>query len=96
MNIELFALAKFGWLAVAPWLLYVKQKNDKLLESIINKLAQTPTYDEVEKEIVKAVSPIRDDQKEMLVMVREMNSTLNTLARDLAVANVKLSINNKE
>ena len=43
----------------------------------------------MEKEIAKAVSGIKDDQKEMIIMTREMNLTLNQLVRDLAVLNAK-------
>lgn len=89
MNIEIFALLKWGWMGLGAWFWYDKQKNDKVLESVISKLAQSPTYEEVEKEIAKAVSGIKDDQKEMIIMTREMNLTLNQLVRDLAVLNAK-------
>lgn len=89
MNIELFALLKYGWVALGTWFWYDKQKNDKVLESVVSKLAATPTYEEMEKEIAKAVSGIKDDQREMIIMTREMNLTLNQLVRDLAVLNAK-------
>lgn len=89
MNIEIFALLKYGWVALGTWFWYDKQKNDKIIESVVSKLAQTPTYEELEKEIAKAVSGIKDDQREMIIMTREMNLTLNQLVRDLAVLNAK-------
>ena len=95
MNIEIFALLKWGWMALGAWFWYNKQKNDKVLESVISKLAQSPTYEEMEKEIAKAVSGIKDDQKEMIIMTREMNLTLNQLVRDLAVLNAKWGMVNE-
>ncbi len=95
MNIEIFALLKYSWAGLAAWFWYDKQKGDKVLESVVAKLAQTPTYDEIEKEIAKAVSGIKDDQKEMIIMTREMNLTLNQLVRDLAVLNAKWSMTNE-
>lgn len=89
MNIELIALLKYGWGLVAAYYWYDKKKQDNVLELITSKLAQTPTYEEMEKEIAKAVSGIKDDQKEMIIMTREMNLTLNQLVRDLAVLNAK-------
>lgn len=96
MNIELLALLKWGWGAIIPWLLYNKQKQDRILESIIAKAAQSPTYEEMEKEIAKSVSVIKDDQKEMIIMTREMNLTLNQLVKDLAVLNAKWSMTNEK
>jgi hypothetical protein len=95
MNIELFALLKYGWIALGTWFWYDKQKNDKIIESVVVKLAQSPTYEELEKEIAKAVSGIKDDQKEMIIMTREMNLTLNQLVRDLAVLNAKWGMVNE-
>lgn len=95
MNIEIFALLKYGWLGLATWFWYDKQKGDKVLESVVSKLAQSPTYEEMEKEIAKAVSGIKDDQKEMIIMTREMNLTLNQLVRDLAVLNAKWGMVNE-
>lgn len=95
MNIEIFALLKYGWVALGTWFWYDKQKNDKILESVVSKLAQTPTKDEVEKEIAKSVSGIKDDQREMIIMTREMNLTLNQLVRDLAVLNAKWGMVNE-
>ena len=95
MNIELFALLKYSWAGIAAWFWYDKQKTDKLLESVVSKLAQSPTYEEMEKEIAKAVSGIKDDQKEMIIMTREMNLTLNQLVRDLAVLNAKWGMVNE-
>lgn len=95
MNIEIFALLKYGWVALGTWFWYDKQKNDKIIESVVSKLAQTPTKDEVEKEIAKAVSGIKDDQREMIIMTREMNLTLNQLVRDLAVLNAKWGMVNE-
>lgn len=95
MNIEIFALLKYGWVALGTWFWYDKQKNDKIIESVVSKLAQTPTYDEMEKEIAKAVSGIKDDQREMIIMTREMNLTLNQLVRDLAVLNAKWGMVNE-
>lgn len=89
MNIELIALLKYGWGLVAAYYWYDKKKQDNVLELITSKLAQTPTYEEMEKEIAKAVSGIKDDQREMIIMTREMNLTLNQLVRDLAVLNAK-------
>lgn len=95
MNIEIFALLKYGWVALGTWFWYDKQKNDKIIESVVSKLAQTPTKDEVEKEIAKSVSGIKDDQREMIIMTREMNLTLNQLVRDLAVLNAKWGMVNE-
>ncbi len=89
MNIELIALLKYGWGLVAAYYWYDKKKQDRVLELITSKLSDTPTYDEMEKEIAKSVSGIKDDQKEMIIMTREMNLTLNQLVRDLAVLNAK-------
>lgn len=94
MNIELFALLKYGWVALGTWFWYDKQRNDKVLEMIVSKQANTPTYEDMEKAITKAVDPVREDQKEVLVMTREMNATLNQLTRDLAVLNAKWSMSN--
>lgn len=95
MNIELIALLKYGWGLVAAYYWYDKKKQDNVLELITSKLAQTPTYEEMEKEIAKAVSGIKDDQKEMIIMTREMNLTLNQLVRDLAVLNAKWGMVNE-
>lgn len=92
MNIEILALLKYGWGLVAAYYWYDKKKQDRVLELITSKLSNTPTYDEVEKEIAKSVSAIKDDQKEMIIMTREMNITLNQLVRDLAVLNAKWSM----
>jgi isochorismate synthase EntC len=94
VNIEIFALLKWGWAGLAAWFWYDKQKGDKVLESVVAKLAQTPTFDEMEKEIARSVSSIKDDQREMIVMTREMSITLNQLVRDLAVLNAKWSMKN--
>lgn len=94
MNIELFALLKYGWIALGTWFWYDKQKNDKIMESVVSKLANSPTYEDMEKEIAKSVSSIKDDQREMIVMTREMSITLNQLVRDLAVLNAKWSMKN--
>lgn len=94
MNIELFALLKYGWIALGTWFWYDKQKNDKIMESVVSKLANSPTFDDMEKEIAKSVSSIKDDQREMIIMTREMSITLNQLVRDLAVLNAKWSMKN--
>lgn len=64
------------------------------MESVVSKLANSPTFDDMEKEIAKSVSSIKDDQREMIVMTREMSITLNQLVRDLAVLNAKWSMKN--
>lgn len=94
MNIEILALLKWGWTGLFAYYWYDKKKQDNVLEAITSKLAETPTYDEMEKEIAKSVSAIKDDQKEMIIMTREMNLTLNQLVRDLAVLNAKWSMKN--
>lgn len=94
MNIEIFALLKYGWVALGTWFWYDKQKNDKILESVVAKLSNSPTYEDMEKEINKSVSSIKDDQREQLIMTREMSITLNQLVRDLAVLNAKWSMKN--
>lgn len=94
MNIEILALLKWGWTGLFAYYWYDKKKQDKVMEAVLAKVAQTPTYDEMEKEIAKSVSAIKDDQKEMIIMTREMNITLNQLVRDLAVLNAKWSMTN--
>jgi isochorismate synthase EntC len=94
MNIEIFALLKYGWVALGTWFWYDKQKNDKIIESVVAKLSNSPTFDDMEKEINKSVSSIKDDQREMIIMTREMSITLNQLVRDLAVLNAKWSMKN--
>jgi hypothetical protein len=94
MNIEIFALLKYGWVALGTWFWYDKQKNDKIIESVVAKLSNSPTFDEMEKEINKSVSSIKDDQREVIIMTREMSITLNQLVRDLAVLNAKWSMKN--
>jgi hypothetical protein len=94
MNIEIFALLKWGWMGLAAWFWYDKQKNDKIIESVVTKLANSPTFDEMEKEIARSVSSIKDDQREVIIMTREMSITLNQLVRDLAVLNAKWSMKN--
>jgi len=89
MNVEIFALLKYSWMGLAAWFWYDKKKNDKVLESVVTKLANSPTFEEMEKEIARSVSGIKDDQREVIIMTREMNLTLNQLVRDLAVLNAK-------
>jgi len=94
MNIEIFALLKYSWMGIAAWFWYDKQKNDKVMESVVAKLANSPTFEEMEKEIARSVSSIKDDQREVIIMTREMSITLNQLVRDLAVLNAKWSMKN--
>lgn len=95
MNIEILALLKYGWGLVAAYYWYDKKKQDRVLELITGKLANTPTYDEMEKEIDRSISPLKDDQRETLIMTREMSITLNQLVRDLAVLNAKVQMKNE-
>lgn len=95
MNIELFALLKYGWGALAAYYWYDKKKQDKVIESLVARVSNTPTYDEMEKEIDRSISPLKDDQRETLIMTREMSITLNQLVRDLAVLNAKVQMKNE-
>lgn len=95
MNIEILALLKWGWTGLFAYYWYDKKKQDKVMEVVLAKLAQTPTYDEMEKEIDRSISPLKDDQRETLIMTREMSITLNQLVRDLAVLNAKVQMKNE-
>lgn len=95
MNIEIFALLKYLWVALGAWFWYDKKKLDERIEKMSSKLQDTPTREEVEKEIFRSISVIKDDQREMIVMTREMSITLNQLVRDLAVLNAKWSMSNE-
>lgn len=95
MNIELLGLLKWGWIALGSWFWYDKQRYDKKLESLSDKQNTSPTYEEMEKAIAKAVDPVREDQKELVITSREIYATLNQLARDLAVLNAKWSMTNE-
>jgi len=96
MSAELIALLKWGWTGLVAWYWYDKQRNDKILEAIVSKQARTPTFEDMEKAISKAVDPVREDQREVLMMTREMNTTLNQLTRDLAVLNAKFSLTRQQ
>jgi isochorismate synthase EntC len=92
MNIEIFALLKYSWMALGAWFWYDRKKLDDRLDKMSSKLNNTPTKEDVEKEIAKSVTSIKEDQREMIVMTREMSVTLNQLVRDLAVLNAKWSM----
>ena len=95
MNIEILALLKYLWVALGAWFWYDKKKLDERIDRMSNKLQDTPTREEVEKEIFRSISVIKDDQREMIIMTREMSITLNQLVRDLAVLNAKVQMKNE-
>lgn len=84
--------------AFLSWLWYGKTRLDKRIDELTAKSAITPTNDEVDKRIDKATSTLQNslekelasakaDQKEMMVLIKEMSAVINQLAREQAVTN---------
>lgn len=91
---DIAALLKYGWIVFGGWFWHTIKKRDQLLDDVAAKQAKSPTNDEVDAKIEKAISVIKEDQKELLVMVREMSINLNQLMRDIAVLNALRSRSN--
>ena len=96
------------WGIVNAWFWYDKKRSDgevvslkseinnvnSSLNMLSSKQQHYATHSEVRELIRESIEPLRNDQRETKDLAREINSSVNQLARDIAVLNVLRGLEN--